>query len=154
MNDDTANKLSSVLGRIGYIELKPKDYSWPSSIPSEYLPKKKPTVTINEDEIKEAAGKGVTFEQLEQYYCVDKETLKKHFYIMYNRERAKLEINVLDGMVTSALGGSDSMLKWLSQNWLKMTDKTTTEIITPDMDIGEIDEKLAKLMSKLSPDSL
>jgi hypothetical protein len=145
------DKLSAVF-KTGYVELRPKDYDWPSNIPSEYLPKRKPTVTINEDEIKEAAGKGVTWEQMENYYVVDKETLKKHFFILYNRERAKLEINVLDGMVTSALGGSDAMLKWLSVNWLHMTDKTITEIVTPDYDAAEVDEKIAKLMKKMTPD--
>lgn len=153
MNDDTANKLSTVFGKIGYTEFKAKDYSWPSSIPSEYLPKRRPTVTIDDDEIKQAAMKGVTWEQLEKYYCIDKESLKKQYFIMYQRERAKLEINVLDGMVNSALAGSDTMLKWLSVNWLSMTDKTTTEIVTPDMDVAELDEKLAKLLSKLTPDS-
>jgi hypothetical protein len=135
--------------------LKPNQYEWPSSIPSEYLPKKKPTVTIDDAEIKEAAMKGVTWEQLEQYYMVDKETLKKHYFIMYSKERAKLEINVLDGMVNSALGGSDAMLKFLSINWLKMTERSITEIVSVDTpDVAELDEKIAKLLSKLSPDQL
>lgn len=134
--------------------LKPKDYDWPQHIPSEYLPIKKPTVEIDVEEIRMAASKGITWEQLEAYYNVDKETLKKNFYLIYTKERAKLEINLLNSMVSTALMGDTPMQKWLSANWLKMTDKSTTTIIeaASETDPKELDEKIDRLLKKMKKD--
>lgn len=134
------------------ITLKPKDYEWPNNIPSEYLPQKKPTVTIDEAEVVAAAEKGITWEQLQDYYCVDQETLKRNFYIQYSKAKAQLGILVLDSMVTVAMEGNPIMLKWLSTNWLGMKSSESLTINKEEPNLSELDDKIAKLLKKTQGD--
>lgn len=108
-------------------------YKYPSWLPTESQPEEQPTVRISREEIVAAAQMGVTWEQLEAYYTVDIDTLKRIFLIDYRKAEAQLQINILDSMIKSAVEGSPIMLKWLSTNLLGMTEKNTT-LVDPNAD--------------------
>lgn len=134
------------------VKLYPKDYSYSESLPLEYYPAKKVTKEIDTDEVEIAAKRGVSWTQMSAHFNVDEATLKKHFYINYMQARAMLEINVLSAMVDSALDGNPQMQKWLSSNWLGMTERTTPIIVQDvnDLDVTELDAKIHRLQNKLS----
>ena len=136
------------------ITLKAKDYDWPVWLEPSQQPAKKPTVVITEHEIQIAAESGVTWTQLERYYTVDQETLKRHFLILYEKHRATLEINILNAMVTSAVSGNPAMMKWLSANYLNMSERTTETTITEEQptDENQVNLKIKQLMDKLIKD--
>ena len=134
------------------VKLYPKDYKYSESLPVEFYPAKKVTREIDTDDIETAAKRGVSWTQLSAHLNIDETTLQKHFYIYYMQARAMLEINVLSAMVDSALDGNPQMQKWLSSNWLGMTERTTPIVIQDerDLDVSELDNKIARLQNKLS----
>jgi len=134
------------------ITLQPKDYNWPECIPTAYRPKKKTKVIIEVDHIRAAAKNGATWDQLENYYMVDVDTLKKHFFIDYMRSRAQLEINVIDSMVTSAQAGEVTIQKFLATNWLDFANKIEAlPVINQTPDEETINLRLKILLDKMNP---
>ena len=131
--------------------LQPVDYNYPNSLPKESYPIVKSTVQIKLSELTYAAEHGITWEQLEQYYMVDKDTLQKYLTWEYNTGKATLEINVLDAMVESAVEDKNPvMLKFLATNWLGMTDKTVSEQAELPQDEDSINQRLQALLAKHS----
>lgn len=133
------------------IKLTAKDYDWPLWLEPSMQPNKKPTVTILEQDIINGAEAGTTWSQLERYYTVDQETLKKHFLIIYEKHRATLEINILGSMVRQAISGNTMMLKWLSANYLNMSERTTDTTITEEQPTDEklVNQKIEQLINKI-----
>lgn len=133
------------------ITFEPSDYRYPQWLPLNSHPTVKPTVQIKLEEITYAAEHGVTWEQLEQYYTVDVSSLKEYCSLEYSKGQGTLQINVIDAMVKSAVDEkSPVMLKFLANNWLGMTDKVTTETLSPTVDEQSLNDKLQSLMLKYS----
>lgn len=103
-------------------------------------------ITVNRDELADFVADGAKWEQLEQYYQVSQTNLKEHFSIAYAQARAKLEMELLKAMKENAKTGSAAMQKWLSQQWLGMSEELTVQ--EEEVDIGSIDEKLQQLLNK------
>ena len=128
-----------------------QDYNYPDTIEYEFLPVIKTPIIIDESDISMAARKGVTWTQLSRYYLCDEDTLKTYFMGLYTKARASFEISMLGAMADVALSGNPVILKWLSANFLGMSDKITSTTIETDpklLDLAEIDQKLTKLLSK------
>jgi hypothetical protein len=106
-------------------------------------------VQILYSEITTAALCGTTWEQLEQYYTVDKDCLKLYFSLPYSKAQAQLQINILDTMVECAVIEKNAvLLKWLSSNWLGMSEKVATVQPTVPVSEDEVNERLKALFEK------
>jgi hypothetical protein len=130
------------------VTFEPSDYKYPQWLPVDSEPTVKPSVKITEAEIVHAASHGVTWEQLEAYYTVDQDSLKKYLTLWYSKSEATMHINILDSMVKSAVDDKNpTMLKWLSSNYLNMVDKVTAVPVTQTVDEDSLNAKLASLLS-------
>jgi hypothetical protein len=131
------------------ITFEAQDYNYPTWLPSDSMPETKPSITVTVAEIETAAMHGTTWEQLEAYYCIDLETLKQHFTRPYMQAKAQMQINVLHAMTTKAVDEKDAtMLKWLSQNLLGMSDKSKHEInTTTSLSDLELSNRLETLLN-------
>lgn len=132
-------------------KIKITEYDYPEDIETEYLTLVKPIIIIDESEFELACRHGCSWEQMSHYYMISVPDLKRHFLPLYTKSRASMSIGILNAMVSVGMSGNFQMLKWLSQNWLGMVEKTVTQLNITDpklLDLAEIDQKLTKLLSK------
>jgi hypothetical protein len=131
------------------ITFGPLDYRAPAHIPKDSLPDCLPTVQILFEDIWFSGERGVSWEQLENHYMVDIDTLKRYLTLPYEKGRALLQINVLDAMVGEAVDKKNVvMLKWLSANWLGMSEKTVAQPPQAPVDEQDVNDKLTALIEK------
>jgi len=105
------------------------------------------SITINRDELAAFVSNGAKWEQLENYYQVSQTNLKEHFNLVYNQATAKLQMELLASMKETAITGTSSMQKWLSQQWLGMSEvvkPTVEETLTEE----QINEQLNAIFNK------
>jgi hypothetical protein len=87
---------------------------------------------------------------LEQYYTIDADSLKQYLMLPYSKAQAQLQINILDVMVEAAVEEKNTvLLKWLSTQWLGMSEKTVPQNAN-DVPVSEetVNQKLAALLEK------
>ena len=133
------------------VKLTPAKYKYPESLPSEYLPAKKPNVIIERDFVIQEFMTGSTWEMLSMFYVVDVETLKKLFWVDYERAQASLKMNIIKSTVLTAIEGNHSAQRFLCTNWLGLTEKSPDSVPTSDLPYKatEVDAKIEALLSKL-----
>ena len=130
------------------LTFEPDDYKYPQWLPFDSQPTVKPTVKITVADITYASQNGVSWEQLEALYGIDKEALQRHLTLVYNKGQAELQVRVLDSMVKSAtVEGNATTQKFLAQNWLGMTEKVVPVPVTQTVDEDSLNSKLQSLMN-------
>ena len=131
------------------VTLEAHDYQFPNWLPVDSQPTAKPTVKILYADIHYAGAHGSTWDHLEALYMVDVETLQRHLTLPYRKGQSELQVTVLDSMVKSAVDDKNpQMLKWLSSNWLGMTEKVTAVPIEPAVDEQSLHSELQALYQK------
>lgn len=106
-------------------------------------------VEVDEVEFNELVRRGAKWEQLEHYYQVSKTILLMHFEGLYNKSQAELQIELIAAMRNVAIADRNpQMLKWLSQNWLGMSDQSRVVVQTEQLSPEEVDRQLKVLLRK------
>ncbi len=117
----------------------------------------KPAKHIKANEFRELVLKGAKWQQLEKFYLVSQDDLKPHLELTYDQAEAELQIELLGAMVATATNKKEpnaQAQKWLSQNWLGMSERAVTKEPEQVLSEAEIDMQLANLISNATPKSL
>ena len=105
--------------------------------------------TVSGEELFELAKRGAKWEHLEMYYLVSKTHLVEHFNLEYMQAWGELQIEISAAMVHLALKTQNpSVLKWLSQQWLGMSD--SMKLVQPPAELSpkEVDAQLLEMTKK------
>lgn len=133
------------------VTIRPKNYEWPDCIPQDYRPKQKKSVKISRDYVISEFMTGATWEMLEQRFAVDKNTLKRYFYVDYVRCQALLKMSIIRSTVLNALEGKEKSQHFLCNVWLDMVEQSdnTLTVKQPDINEKEMNEQIKSLLDKM-----